>query len=296
MQKKIGYMLLGAVLLGATSLMPIGAGQADEINPLPVSPAEPNVITNLNKAVTNNYITRAELAIQLVDRLDLNLDGYRFLKAPQVTDFFSDVSVDDPCANAVMVLGYNGIVNTTEKSYRPKDKISREELAKIFANVLRHKAKDDIIKVQQIPEIKDLSAANNETANDIKLTVGLGIMTLRAGGNFQPKQGVTYDEFSNALSKLQQLIQVNNSDISAKIISQQDGTRAVEISWGEKPSSGYVIKIVDMKLKGNTLLVIYHTEEPAPGSFNSTVITEPKDSKPIPQNFPAQLNIELRNI
>jgi len=295
MQKKAGFMLLGAILLSVVTLGSIGLGQADETGKYQVIQTQQNV-GKINNGITKSYLTRGELAIELVNTLDLNLDGFRFLKAPEVTDLFNDVPVSNPCARAVMILGYNGIVGEPGRLFRPEDKITREELAQMLVNLLHQRARDNALNVEVSSDIKDLSSATAEAADDIKTVVGLNIMTLDQDSKFRPKGSVTQEDLNAILEKLEQVIKVNDNGVTAKILNNKEGNREVEVSWGQKPSSGYEIKIVDLRLNENTLIVNYHTREPAPGSYNSTVITEPKDSKPIPANFPAQLKIELHKI
>ncbi|WP_333871335.1 S-layer homology domain-containing protein [Desulforamulus putei] len=306
MQKSAGYVIISALLIGAAAFWPIGLGQADETNvTVPQAQKQSVIVDNpINNtapsgAGTNKsspYVTRGEFAVKLVNSLGLNLDGYRFFKAPEVKDFFDDVPAGSPQANAIMILGYNGVIQTTDRSFRPSEMLLREEMAQILGNLLQQKARNRSEPAADQPQIKDLAAASTEAADDIKLVVGLNIMRLNREGSFQPKQGVTPQEMATILKEVKQRIGVSDSDVTAKIISGKEGGRVLEISWGEKPSSGYEIYIVDMKLDGHTLTVNYQTKEPTPGSYNSTVITEPKDTRPIPVNYPAQLNIQLNKL
>lgn len=307
MKKTLGHVLIGALFMSAAAFGPIGLGQADETKKVavPQTQNQSTVIENSTKNTaptgvgtnkSNPYVTRGEFAVKAVNTLELNLDGYRFFKAPEVTDFFDDVPAGDPQANAVMILGYNGAIQTSDRFFRPSEPILREELASILGNLLQQKAQDQLEAAASQPNVKDLAKASSETADDIKLMVGLDIMHLNQEGNFQPKQGVTSQELTGILKAMQRIVGIHDTGVTAKIITAKDGGRVVEVSWGEKPSSGYEIYIADMRLQGNTLLVNYQTKEPTPGSYNSTVITEPKDAKPIPVNYPAQLKVELNKL
>ena len=307
MQKTLGYVLIGALFMSAAVFWPIGLGQADETNKVTV-PQTPKQSATADNSIKNTapagagtnksspYVTRGEFAVKLVNTLELNLDGYRFFKAPEVTDFFDDVPTGDLQASAIMILGYNGAIQTSDKFFRPSEMILREELAQVLGSLLKQKAPNQLGPVANEPQIKDLARAGSEAADDIKLMVGLNIMYLNRDGNFRPKQGVTPQELAAVLKEMKRTIGIHDSGVVAKIITAKEGGRELEISWGEKPSSGYEIYIEDMKLDGNTLIVNYCTKEPTPGSYNSTVITEPKDTKPIPFNYPAQLNIQLNKL
>ncbi|CCO06981.1 S-layer homology domain-containing protein [Desulforamulus hydrothermalis] len=296
MHKSAGSYIISALIIGAAFFWPMGPGQADEIKFVPKieTPAGKSLCNEANKPVS--YVNRGEFAVKLVNYLGLNLDNFRFFKAPEVSDFYDDVPAGSPQANAVMILAYNGALPTTDRLFRPAEILSREEMAQVISSLLRQKAAEQIEPPAALPPIKDLAAAGSRAVDDIKLVVGLNIMSLNRDGSFLPKQGVTSEEVVAALKEVRQLVSAGDDDVTAKIISGAEGDRVLEISWGEKPSSGYEIYIVDIKLEGNVLTVNYQTKEPLPGSYNSTVITEPKDSKPIPVNYPAVLNIKLNKL
>ncbi|SHK12239.1 S-layer homology domain-containing protein [Desulforamulus aeronauticus] len=305
MKKRLSCIMAGALLLTAVALYPIGKSQADEknkiahpqqknaINKTEVTPVTP-AVADINKV--NQYITRAELAEKMVNSLNLNLNSFRFLKPPAVAEFYDDVKVEESYADAVMILVYNQVINSSDRFFRPSENILREELAEMIGNLLQHQPGKNLVESSGEPVIKDLAKANSKATDNIKLVVGQKIMNLNQEGNFQPKQGITSAEAQAILKNLEQLVGVNDTGVTAQIITNKEGSRALEISWGEKPSSGYKIFIVDMQLKEHTLIVKYDTKEPTPGSYNSTVITEPKDSKPIPASYPAQLTLQLQGV
>lgn len=286
MRKSISYLLVSAVLIGTVSLGPVTTGLADENNN--------NKITNQEQVVNKqiSYLSRGEAAEILVDALDLNLDNLRFFKAPGVKDFFDDVSVDSDSANAIMILGYNGALQTNNRNFRPSDTITREELAEICGGLLQHQAQGKLHPAKH-PRIKDLREINKDAVDDVKLMLSLNVMHLTREGYFQPDLGVKAKDLKEIIKQLDPYLNVDKDEIAAEIISSKEGGREIEISWGEKPSSGYEISIVKMNLEGTTLLVHYQTKEPTPGSYNSTVIIEPKDNQPIPKNYPANIDIEL---
>ncbi|GAB6180474.1 hypothetical protein JCM14036_17930 [Desulfotomaculum defluvii] len=293
MRKSISCLMVGAILIGAVSLGPITTGLADENTNNKLINQEQLVndreIT-VKKEVT--YVSREEAAEVLVNSLDLDLDGLRFFKAPEVSDFFDDVSKDAASANAIMILGYNGALHTNDRNFRPSVMITRQELAEICGSLLQHMGPEQPQSTKH-PLIKDLNTVSKDTVDDVKLLVGLKVMSLTKDGYFQPNLGVKPEELQNIIKRLDVLLKVERDEISAEVVSGKEGGREVEISWGEKPSSGYEINIVEMNLEGNTLMIHYQTKEPTPSSYNSTVITEPKDRKPIPNNYPTINNIEL---
>lgn len=79
----------------------------------------------------------------------------------------------------------------------------------------------------------------------------------------------------NASTKISTQSQQN--DVSYKI---QDGY--VYVFWGQKPTAGYQIKIVNATLNNNTLYVYFCKQSPKPGNMVAQVITYPKDKFKLP--------------
>ena len=52
----------------------------------------------------------------------------------------------------------------------------------------------------------------------------------------------------------------------------------VTLDWGQKPTGGYSIKILEAKQVGDTIEVKYETKSPKPGDMVIQVLTYPKDS------------------
>lgn len=73
---------------------------------------------------------------------------------------------------------------------------------------------------------------------------------------------------------------VNTNDDGVKTsIARIDGEYIeVTLDWGEKPTGGYSIKILEAKQVGDTIEVKYETKSPAPGAMVIHVLTYPKDS------------------
>lgn len=52
----------------------------------------------------------------------------------------------------------------------------------------------------------------------------------------------------------------------------------VTLDWGQKPTGGYIIKILEAKQVGNTIEVKYMTKSPGPSDIVTQALTYPKDS------------------
>ncbi|WP_031515760.1 protease complex subunit PrcB family protein [Desulfofalx alkaliphila] len=76
----------------------------------------------------------------------------------------------------------------------------------------------------------------------------------------------------------------NIHGVSYNLIPQRDSAYMLEMTWGSKPSSGYVIEIKDVVVNQGSLYVTYTTREPQAGSAYLTVITHPRDAKLIETN------------
>ncbi|QGG48023.1 protease complex subunit PrcB family protein [Heliorestis convoluta] len=81
------------------------------------------------------------------------------------------------------------------------------------------------------------------------------------------------------------------SDVTAHVEEDQ-----VTVSWGEKPTGGYSISIVDVTCQAGTLTVSYELTSPKPGDFVTEAITYPEDSAPLPDDCTDFTEIVLVNV
>lgn len=78
-----------------------------------------------------------------------------------------------------------------------------------------------------------------------------------------------------------------NNEIKTSAVREGEYV-VVTLEWGEKPTGGYSIKILEAKQVGNTIEVKYETKSPAPGDMVTQVLTYPKDSMKVKVDDPAK--------
>ena len=69
----------------------------------------------------------------------------------------------------------------------------------------------------------------------------------------------------------------SNSDIKTSTTRQGEYI-VVTLDWGQKPTGGYIIKILEAKQVGSTIEVKYMTKSPGPSDIVIQALTYPKDS------------------
>ncbi len=81
--------------------------------------------------------------------------------------------------------------------------------------------------------------------------------------------------------------EANADGISYKIEGQN-----IILSWGEKPTGGYVITIDSLEVRGDTLTVLYSLKAPGPEEFVTQAITYPRATAVIPGgSVPAKVEL-----
>lgn len=289
MKRVMLSVLLGTLMVSTTAFVVPAKGQAGNLtisigqteNADLNQPAAPDITISS----AEQSVTRAEFVASLVRSLGFNLDHYRFLKAPQVSDLYDDVAVNSPYAKDIMIAGYSGIIGTNEREFRPLEPLDRAEAADYLINALLLKVKDVNQFKPAEQSFQDLTGLPAQVQQSITLASGLNLMSGNQDGNFQPEAAVSGADAIAAIDRLTNLIQSDQKhpdDVTYNFITGSDGNRQLELDWGQKPSSGYTISITNMEMVGDTLYVTYKTTEPSPDSINLSVITEPKDTKDLP--------------
>ena len=117
-------------------------------------------------------LSRAELAQILVRALDLKADG---------DVEYQDVSKEDWHYNAVAAICESGIMRGAGASFRPNDRITREELAVVIARAANLSGQ---------AEITDIAQVSDWARDAVQAVYQHGIMQ-GSGNQFRPKDAVT---------------------------------------------------------------------------------------------------------
>lgn len=70
----------------------------------------------------------------------------------------------------------------------------------------------------------------------------------------------------------------STDEVTYKIVNNEGNNVKLVLNWGEKPTSGYKIKIKNVEVQGEEIIVTYSTVYPAPDAICKQVITYPQDT------------------
>lgn len=79
----------------------------------------------------------------------------------------------------------------------------------------------------------------------------------------------------------------SNSEIKTSTTSQGEYI-VVTLEWGQKPTGGYIIRILEAKQVGSTIEVKYMTKSPGPSDIVTQALTYPKDSIKVKVDDPSK--------
>ena len=132
----------------------------------------------------NKHMSRREFAVLLHKAMNISIN---YIVAPDITQFFKDMTNKDWGASQIYDLASLGIITDKEK-FRPNDSITREEMIHYVMNGIRHLDSS----VTENMDIKDVLFSDEDEAdpkfkNDIGKGLKLGFILGRGNNKFAPK-------------------------------------------------------------------------------------------------------------
>lgn len=153
--------------------------------------------------------------------------------------------------------------------YNAQEKVSNEYLLLDIEHFVDADAlsKDDYPMVQWAVynDIIDGKTQNKLALND-SLTRGEGMVLLK--------------RFIQQLKQTESMVDVENhvQGVSYLVENHDDTRSKLTISWGEKPTGGYRIQILDIVFDEQEIVVYYKATAPSPDAIVTQALTYPKDS------------------
>lgn len=154
-------------------------------------------------------VSRAELAVYLVQVFGLNIDHLRFIKAPEPGDLYDDIGKEQWYSDAVMIAGYNSIFEVGDRKFKPEEKVTRIEVANSVARAFKAK-KINLITTQIWPNYTDLGNINDSDIGVINFMFNSGIMIGRNTWDFAPNAHITRAEVAVILNNTVKVIAISN--------------------------------------------------------------------------------------
>ncbi len=144
-------------------------------------------------------VTRGELAQMLVQEFRPGELGTAALKSN-----YPDVKKSSRYYKAIALADQAGLLSGgKDGSFRPDDRISRQEFSIVVANALKkYKGINGTAEVKQLAALKDYSKISTYARPAIALLVQNGIITIESGKAFNPSNAITKAEAAQILYKV----------------------------------------------------------------------------------------------
>lgn len=155
-------------------------------------------------------ITRSEFAVMLHDALDIEIN---YFKAPEISDYFTDVKKDAPYANVVIDLVTANILDDEGKIFNPDGKLPREQMVHYIINALKYKLGDVFAYIKiKAPDFKDFDEVTPIYSGDVAYATYFKLITGYGKNVFKPKANATRAEAAKVISNLVEYIEKVNQD------------------------------------------------------------------------------------
>ncbi|WP_134686739.1 S-layer homology domain-containing protein [Brevibacillus migulae] len=136
-------------------------------------------------------ITAAEGIQMIVNALDLNLDGIRFVKAPLASDYYKKANNNAWYANALIIAANQGFDLPADLD--PNEMWTKETFVHQLMSVMESRNTIPKIKISPV-KLGDESEMNIAYQGTIQRALALGFTKLDDKGNFHPKDEISRKE------------------------------------------------------------------------------------------------------
>lgn len=302
--KKLVTLLSATLLLGSLTAGSVFA--FDDLNQEQKAPImalkERGVVSGMDGKhfVPTGQVSYAQAVHMLVKGLDINISAMTFIKAPEATDYYTNIPNDAWYAESFVKAHLNGLL--IPKDVDPNGTITREQFADLVIHAIDTKGTFPVIKMLVIFE--DENQVDPKLSYSLQRIVLHQIVTVGEDHKFYPKREMTRGEAAvwvhNAMSFVESHAEhpAQQEQVTVSVEKVNDDVNKVILSRGQKPTAGYGITIDSIRFEQDGRAVItYSLTDPKPDSMNATVITEPKaeayiSSKYKPVAEPSGLSVD----
>ncbi|MBP1156881.1 MULTISPECIES: S-layer homology domain-containing protein [unclassified Paenibacillus] len=224
-------------------------------------------------------VSYAQAVHMLVNGLDININAMLFVKAPQATDYYTNIPNDAWYAQSFVNAHLNGL--PIPKDVDPNGTITREQFADLMIHAMDTKGTYPVIKMLIIFE--DEKEIDAKLSYSIQRIVLHQIAKVGEDRKFYPKREMTRGEAAVWVHNAIRLVEshaehpAQQEQVKVSVEQANDDVNKVVLSRGQKPTAGYGITIDAIRFEHDGRAIItYSLTDPKPDSMNATVITEPK--------------------
>lgn len=157
----------------------------------------------------DSLLSNAEALQLFVNVFQLNLDRFRFIKAPLATDYFANANNDAWYSDAFIKASVNGI--EADVNLIPKDMMTRESFYQLLINQMENQYGLPMIKLVPV-DISDEDDMDILVQGIIQRGISYGVIKLNEDGSFDPKGSITRGEAANAIVKVLDYMKTNHVD------------------------------------------------------------------------------------
>jgi hypothetical protein len=293
MKKWLASAVAATLIVGSVTTAALAF---NDLNDVPKTEAEKieqlrerGIVSGMDKDhFAPHQILTAQQAIPLIVKsMQLSLAKFLFMKQPEASDSFTKLPNDAWYAEAFVIAHVNGV--PIDRDVNPNAPVTREQFVHWLMSALDTTGEYAFIEMYMM--LEDESKVSNSYMDSIQRSLVSGIAELDKDKKFRPQEPITRAEAavmaSNALhfveDRQSQAQPVENpietGEIQASTEAVNTNVKKLTLSWGEKPHSGWSIKIEGVDFLSPTSAVIrYSLHYPDPAAMYAQVITEPKAS------------------
>jgi hypothetical protein len=258
---------------------------------------EAGVLTGVgnDKFNPSGNLTYASGVSMLVKGLDVSLARFHFIKAPQASDYYTNVKDGAWYSDAFIIAQVNGL--EIPKDVKPEQTMTREQFAHHLFRAVE--ANNQHVYPMIFTEIKDAKDINKAYEDSIQKLLASKIITLDGNQQFHPKAVITrgeaagwlYDarEFVKSTAETPQQQQQNPlMDLKLESKAVSDTINQITVS-AQAPHPGYGIRISTIQFNGKEAVIYTEPILPDPDKMYAQVITTVTDVTYIASEYKATL-------
>ncbi|PZD93856.1 S-layer homology domain-containing protein [Paenibacillus sambharensis] len=246
----------------------------------------------------------------IVRGFELSLAHVQFIKAPEASDYYTNVKNDMWYSNAFVIAHHNGI--EIPKDVKPEQIMTREEYAHYLFNAITSRGDFAFIEIYQT--FDDESKVNEAYMNSIQKLLTTDIADMKGTNTFRPKDAITRSESAGWLYDGIEFVKKHTDTDSvpdqpagaSPLFDLQLSVKEVNADINEvtvkaqAPHPGYGIRISSIFFdeKGQAVIMV-EPVQPDPNKMYPQVITEVQTVtyvsskfKPVLPEEPAHTNDE----
>lgn len=233
-----------------------------------------------DKFNSNGKLTYAAGISMIVNGFHLNIDNIRFIKKPEVSDYYPNLKDGAWYADAFIIAQYNGL--EVPKNVKANDVMTREQFAHhLFKAIMKQ---GDYAFIELFMTLNDEKDVNPDYMNSVQKLLISKIATLDKKNNFYPKQAITRSVAAGWLYDGLEFVKDTPTipavpapqpiqDLQLTVTSVDKNINKVTVT-GQAPHPGYGLRIASISFVDDQAIIQVETVQPDPDKMYPQVVTE----------------------